>query len=100
MKFTSEIRHKPVDRTLPPDALENAPELVQQVCCEHCGRPGMECGSVNASFGLALALGWQFRFIGPEVLIPSGQLVRVADILDAGIVEVFCPKCSVCEFET
>jgi hypothetical protein len=35
---------------------------------------------------------------GPDVTIPSEQLVRLADLLDTGIIEVICPHC-LCEFE-
>ena len=100
MKFSEFIyRETPVDRSLPPDAIENAPQLATVVSCEHCGRAMMTGRSILASFGFALTQGWQFRFIGPDVLIPSGQLVRLADLLDTGIIEIFCPHCA-CEFET
>jgi hypothetical protein len=98
MKFAEFIyRETPVDLSLPPDALENAPQLATNLCCEHCNRTVMMGSSIIASFGFALMQGWQFRFIGPDILIPSEQLVCLADLLDAGIIEVICPHCA-CEF--
>jgi hypothetical protein len=99
MKFAEFIfRDHVVDPTLPPGALENASQLINNLCCEHCNRCVMRGSSILESFGFALAHGWQFRFIGPDVILPSGQLVRLADLLDTGIIEVICPHCA-CEFE-
>jgi hypothetical protein len=95
MKFSSfTFREKPIDRTLPPDAIENAPQLAERIYCDQCGKPGEACASLKQSFAWALGRGWTFRLNQNEaVVIPARQLVHAADLLDMNI-EIFCPPCA------